>query len=174
MSQEGNRMTLESCRLNKEANAMNRESHQIALETNQVSLANNFNAAQMLSVCLSWYYLEEYLTHTQQTTQIVTPVVIVTSYFSTQDKVFGFSRDARSFLICLVVVTLVLKVLDLANFVLRQTQRWKGTLAGIILLGQWEHLIKRRNTQADGRFKVHRASIWTNLGAEEKTSRALP
>lgn len=152
MNHESHRLSLKNCLLSNEANVMSHKSHRIALETNLVSLDNNLNAAQMLSVRdPADYYVSFLFAYSHKTTQFVTPFVIVTGYFSTQDRIFGFSRDARSFIICLVVVSLVLKLLTFATLYLKRMPRWKATLLGMVL-GQWDHHLIVPQVQADGRF----------------------
>jgi hypothetical protein len=153
MGHESNSMNLKSCRLNQEANLLNREIYQVALKTNHVSLVNNLNAAQMLSVrALLTNTRLRFSTDIQQTTQIVTPIVIVTGYFSTQEKVFGFSRDAKSFLVCLLVVSLVLRVWNLMTLLISQISWWKNSVLAGILLGQWDRVLGDRKLQVDGKF----------------------
>ncbi|KAF2645756.1 hypothetical protein P280DRAFT_545678 [Massarina eburnea CBS 473.64] len=126
LNYESNQVTLESNRVSLRSYSLNEESHRVALETQHVALANNLNAALMLS-----------------TNQFLAPVIVVTSYFSTQDKIFGFSRNATSFLVCVGIVFVVLRVVILTTFLTRKFVKLRGILACIVL-GQWDQLEGRQ------------------------------
>jgi hypothetical protein len=75
-----------------------------------------------------------------QTNQILTPVVIVTAYYSTQDQIFGFDRNSTSFIIAIVVVYLALKI---ANMFTVLARRFLGSnrLLTLIALGHLDRLV---------------------------------
>jgi uncharacterized membrane protein YdcZ (DUF606 family) len=83
----------------------------------------------------------------------VTPVVVVTGYFSTQEQVFGFARNARSFMVGLFVVFIVLQLLDLITSVSKGMTKiswWKDKLAGT-MLGRRLRLTRDKKLSINGK-----------------------
>jgi hypothetical protein len=120
---------------------LSEDSHRVALEAQVAMSANNLNTALALSVCMSWINCIDCLLIWLKTNQFLAPVIIVTGYFSTQDKIFRFPRNAKTFTICLGVVFVILRVFVLVTILVRRFVKLKGKLA-CIMLGQWDELEK--------------------------------
>lgn len=74
-----------------------------------------------------------------KTNQVMTPVVIVTAYYSTQEPVFGFPRNGRTFIIAVVIVYFVLRAFNVATVLARRYIR-SNRIVALIALGQLEKL----------------------------------
>ncbi|KAF2441215.1 hypothetical protein P171DRAFT_488774 [Karstenula rhodostoma CBS 690.94] len=122
MDQENSRINLESSRLSREANALGLHTLRIAKYQNRMALASNLNATLMLS-----------------TNQIMTPVVVVTAYYSTQDQIFGFARNSTSFVIAVLIIYLALKVANILTVLARRFIR-SNRLLTLVALGHLDRL----------------------------------
>lgn len=71
----------------------------------------------------------------------MTPVVIVTAYYSTQDKVFGFPRNGTSFVIAVIVMYLALKIANIITILARRFIRSNRPLA-LLVLGHLDRLVE--------------------------------
>ncbi|KAJ4301025.1 hypothetical protein N0V90_003114 [Kalmusia sp. IMI 367209] len=126
LSSIGNMLSREANMLNREANVLNKNNNHLAVYNKRVAAANNFNAALMLSM-----------------NQIMTPVVVVAGYFSIQEEIFGFPKTAKSFLISVAIVFVVLQLVNVGTFLLRHRFKTKWALAWI-LTGQLDQLLLDR------------------------------
>lgn len=74
-----------------------------------------------------------------QTNQFITPVLVVTAYYSTQEPVFGFERNAKVFIFAVILVYVILRTLNIFTVLARRYIRSKHFLA-LIALGRLERL----------------------------------
>lgn len=70
----------------------------------------------------------------------MTPVVIVSGYFSIEEKIFGFSKNAKSFTSSVAIVGFVLYVLNMMVYVVRH-HLGKGGRITRMLTGQFDQLL---------------------------------
>lgn len=75
--------------------------------------------------------------------QFMTPVVIVVGYFSIEGEIFGFGKNAKSFLISVTILFFVLYLVNLTIFLLRHYLGKWGPLAQI-LTGQLDQILLDR------------------------------
>ncbi|KAL1595811.1 hypothetical protein SLS60_009501 [Paraconiothyrium brasiliense] len=110
----------------QEANKLTRKANFIAAENRTVAAANNLNAALMVNM-----------------NQFMTPVVVVVGYFSIEGEIFGFRKTAKSFLISVAILFVVLYLVNLLIFLLRHHLKAQSVLARI-LTGQLDQLLLDR------------------------------
>ncbi|KAF2474050.1 uncharacterized protein BDR25DRAFT_351582 [Lindgomyces ingoldianus] len=58
-----------------------------------------------------------------RTNQLTTPLVVVTAYFGTQQSIFTFDQNPKTFVVCILVLLLMLKLCNLAILLARRP-RW--------------------------------------------------
>jgi Ca2+/H+ antiporter len=75
-----------------------------------------------------------------QMNQFMTPIVVVVGYFSIEGDTLGFPKNAKTFSISVAILFLVLYLINLTIFMLRQHARAKGPLTRI-LTGQLDQLL---------------------------------
>lgn len=101
----------------------------------------------------------------------MTPVVIVTAYYSTQDQIFGFTRNSTSFIIAVLVMYLALKTANILTVLARRFIRPNGILT-LIALGRLDRLIELE--KENGKFLHGTTTQAANLVQISLHPQALP
>ncbi|KAF2474684.1 uncharacterized protein BDR25DRAFT_311128 [Lindgomyces ingoldianus] len=104
-------LNLQTVRLNHNTQEVTLENNRVALESQKTAQLTNQTAALTLS-----------------TNQLTIPPVLVIAYFSTQQQIFSFDRNQKTFFICIITLFIALKLYNygviIARTSLAQQSRW--------------------------------------------------
>ncbi|KAF2185092.1 hypothetical protein K469DRAFT_688302 [Zopfia rhizophila CBS 207.26] len=131
---ESNQLNLQSNQLNIESHRLSRRSNELTIQSNHLNRQSNYLSRQSNDLNVASNEIAQYNGFTAELTlTIITPVAIVTAYFSTQEPVMSFKRNTKNFFISISIFILIMRLFVILRHSLRLLARrfewWKNITA---------------------------------------------